>query len=289
MDDNDLGGLWTCQHGSDSSTYNVSYVDFDRRASITSFTSSPSSSNINVGTTITFTCTVSSTTLLPVNVSISSEKREGNLTYVINSSSRTFTVSTVAQCIDYRFYCRAYNGYGTVASTTLYKHVKCPVKLLHDKTNTTVNATVGSSGFFYAYYSGYPGSSYTWYRRLSDDEVEMSSYRTNWSLNYGCRYIRLQIVNVRLQDAGQYSVHINASGKVFIVRFKLNVNPVPISNSVTEEQLSDIQPFISAAGFGIGIAVGVIITLLVQGVVLLVSRILKSRDDKDKGVKPKRL
>ncbi|KAK6190624.1 hypothetical protein SNE40_002449 [Patella caerulea] len=288
--------------------YCLSYIS--ESATITSFTSSPSSRNINVGTTITFTCTVSSTTFLPVNVSISSQNREGNLTYVINSASRTFTVSTVAQCIDYRFLCTVYNGYGSVYTRGLYKTVTCPFKLLKDKTNTTVNATVGSYSAFYAYYSGYPAPSYTWYRRLSQVEIKMNSYRTYWSHSRDTyMYIYLQINNVRLEDAGQYSVHINSTGRGVIVIFTLNVNPAPTSSSIAIGQKSEtqnvgtlqqnstmkaeelgpstIQPFISATGLGIGIAVGVITTFLILGVFLLVSRLLKSRDVKDKEVKTK--
>ncbi|XP_050410465.2 uncharacterized protein LOC126825069 isoform X2 [Patella vulgata] len=309
--ENRLEGLWTCHHGRDSSTYNVNPVDYEKRAYITSFTSS-SSSNINVGTVITLTCNVSNTTLLPVNVSISSQNREGNLTYVTKSSSRIITASTRIQCTDHRFLCTVYNGYGTVYIRNAYYNVKCPVNLLRDKTTSTVNATFGSYAYLRAYYSGYPRPSYTWYRRSSQVEVKLYNYgsRASWSDVGGQnRNIYLQINKVRLQDAGQYSVHINDTGKVFIVVFTLNVNPAPTSNSIAEEQNSETQivdalqhnctnkaadlnpsttqSFISAAGLGIGIAVGVIITLLVQGVVLLVTRTLKSRDVKDKDVKTK--
>ncbi|XP_050410467.2 uncharacterized protein LOC126825069 isoform X3 [Patella vulgata] len=305
---NEFEGLWTCHHGRDSSTYTVSLIDYDKRASISSFTSSPSNSTINVGTAITFTCTVSSTKLLPVNVSISSQNREGNLTYFTKSTSRTFSVSTIVQCTDYRFYCTAYNGY--VSTTTLYKNVRCPVTLLRDKTTTTVNATVGSYSTLRAYYSGYPRPSYTWYRRSSQVEVKLYNYgsRASWSHRIG-RYISLQINKVYLQDAGQYSVHINATGKVFIVVFTLNVNPAPTSNCIAERETAGTrivdtlqhnttikaeqstpatpQPFISAAGLGIGIAVGIITTFLILGVFLLVTRTLKSLGVKDKEVKTK--
>ncbi|XP_050412487.1 uncharacterized protein LOC126827259 [Patella vulgata] len=260
--------LWTCKHGVDMATYQITIKD---RALVSTFEiSSQPSKSVNEGTNITLTCTLTSASKLPVNISISRYQydREKTIGYVTNSSSRTLSVITTAECRDNSFFCNTSNDYGAMHSQILNANVNCTVQILENETNEVVNTTIGSDATLNLKIMGYPRPTYTWYKKIAETERKLNGYRIE-----DIDGPALKIKNVHQIDEGEYNVRITSAGSYSIIfTFKLNVFP-----EISESQRSDDLPLSVGALIGIGVAGGIVISLIVFGVAMLIIRLRRPR------------
>ncbi|KAK6174904.1 hypothetical protein SNE40_013466 [Patella caerulea] len=262
--------LWTCKHGVDTATYQITIKD---RAVVNTFVSSPKL--VNEGTNITLTCTLTSTSKLPVNISISRYQygTEEIIDYVTNSSLKTLSVITVAECRDYNFFCNTSNDYGAMHSKLLNINVGCQVRILENEINKVVNATIGSNATLNLKIIGYPRPTFSWYKQIGETERQLNGYRIE-----GIDSPALKIINVHQIDEGEYTVRITGAGSdAIIFAFKLNVlSGIASQNEDAEATRSDdlgVGDLGVGALIGIGVAVGIVASLIVFGVAMLIIRI----------------
>ncbi|XP_055958683.1 hemicentin-1 [Patella vulgata] len=221
---------------------------------------------INEESTVTFNCSVDS---LPSSVISWSRSQQGEQLY---SGSQYTIPKAICQHTD-NYTCTASNNIGQPVSKTIPLYVRCAPVLDHNQeTKTTISLGRGETGVLSIHVLAYPLPVYTWYYQLQDGSKQpIIEFRTRQK-DDGLSSI-LTIQDVTEDDSGTYIVYVNNS---------LGTRST-VFNLVVSSEDTSVDGYSSM--LGVGIAIGLGISVLVVGIATALAWVILKRNGKRFGIK----